>query len=648
MQYKNINLEKTIARSRKPLYVALCFVFMVAVLGMAACSNKKGNFIPDSKVADEKFSFAWISDNHLGSFAYAEDDLVQAIEDINANDSVEFVILTGDLTEFGVTSEFALLQEKMQALEKPYYMVDGNHDVNWSENGTTTFEHFFKGNAPRFCFDAHGIRFIGCGSGPMLRMGAPHIPREELNWVKSVLDTTHTDMPIMFFNHFPQFEEIANSYELTNIIKGHNVQYILCGHFHTNSTKEYNGLTSILGRSLLRRSDPMGGYNIVTVTPDSIFIAERTVKGPTHPVWFKGGLQETYSYKGEQMEISYDINSQYPQVGEQWRIEESSDIASIGEIDGNFYVYTTTGGKTVAVNTDNGKKIWEFQSGNKIFSAPFITASNVYVSSTDGYIYALSRKKGKVVWKYDTGYPIVACPVVEGNTLYVGSSNEKFYALDAQNGNLLWVSEGYTGYMESRPCLDSSNVYAGGWEGRFWAIDKASGEKVWEHNIGRGRYFSPGACWPVVSKGNVFVQSSDNVLRAYAPSGEILWENTSAAGRESMSLSACGNFIYVKGTGNTFTAFDLTQEGYPIKWVTVMPYESNFIPTPPAEVASKGCIAAADTFGTVCAIGSQGEGLLWQYKISNCAVTSLCPTDDGNLIAMTMDGKIVKLLIPVK
>ncbi len=150
MQYKHILNLKSIAKSRKPFLMALCFIFFGA-LG-ASCSNngKHGNnSLPDGKTADKKFTFAWISDNHLGSFAYAEDDLVQAIEDINQMDSVEFVILSGDLTEFGVTSEFALLKEKLAALNKPYYMVDGNHDVNWSENGTTTFEHYFKGNAPQ-------------------------------------------------------------------------------------------------------------------------------------------------------------------------------------------------------------------------------------------------------------------------------------------------------------------------------------------------------------------------------------------------------------------------------------------------------------------------------------------------------------------
>ena len=641
MQYNLNYIGKSVAKSRKPFLMAVCFFFLCCTI--AACSNNTEKIVPDGKVADETFSFAWISDNHLGSFAYAEDDLRQAIEDINSMDSIEFVILSGDLTEFGVTSEFALLQRMIDSLQKPYYMVDGNHDVNWSENGTTTFEKYFTGNAPRFCFDTHGIRFIGCGSGPMLRMGAPHIPREEINWLKKVLDTTDVNQPVIFVNHFPQFEEIANSYEVTNILKKYNVQYILCGHFHVNSTKEYNGLTSILGRSLLRREDPIGGYNIVTVTPDSIFVAERTIKGETHPVWFRAPLTEVNLPKGEEMEISYAINGEYPQVMELWRINEVSDIASQASIDGDFYVYTTTGGLTVAIDAGNGKKLWEYRTGNKIFSTPFIGKGKVFVSSTDGNIYALDRKSGKLVWKYDTGYPIVACPVVAGDTLYAGSSNEKFYALDALSGKEIWVSEGFPGYMESRPAVDAGYIYAGGWEGCFWAIERATGAKAWEYNIGKGRYFSPGACWPIIADGNIFVQSSDKVLRAYTPDGKIIWSNESAQGRESIGISEDGKTLYVKGTADTFTAFDLTKAGYPVKWETKMPYEYNYIPTAPLHIGKKNIVLAADTFGTVCAIDSDGKGLQWQYKISNCAVTSFCSTPEGDAIAMTMDGKIVRL-----
>lgn len=593
---------------------------------------------------DTHITFALISDNHYGASANANDDMVQAVEDINASDDIDFVIMSGDLTEFGVTSEFAGLKEVLDKLEKPLYMVDGNHDVNWSENGTTTFKNFFTVNAPRFVFDNQGIRFIGCGSGPMLRMGSPHIPREEINWLKRVLDTTDINQPIIFVNHFPMFDELTNVHEVTNLLRTRNVQYVLCGHFHSNDTKEFNGVKSVLGRSLLRKRDPMGGYNIVTITADSIRLAEKITKGEVLPAWFSAPITWKYKDSGEHLDISYAINEQYPQVKEVWRINEVSDIASQGEIDGDFYVYTTTGGKAVALNATNGGKIWEYQTEDKIFSAPFITDDAVYISSTDGFIYSLARKDGSLLWKFDTGYPIVACPVVADNDLYVGSSNGKFYSLDKLSGKLNWCTDGFEGYMESRPAVDKNNIYTGGWEGRFWAINRKNGKMEWEHNIGRGRYFSPGACWPAISNGEIFIQSSDNVLRAYTPSGKIKWENRSANGRESMSISPDSKTLYLKGTANIFTAFDLTKKGYPVKWEAAMPYEYNYIPTAPLEVS--GLVLAADTFGEVCAIAANGKGLQWRYKISNCAVTSLCRTADGGAIAMTMDGKIVKLVYP--
>ncbi len=40
------------------------------------------------------------------------------------------------------------------------------------------------------------------------------------------------------------------------------------------------------------------------------------------------------------------------------------------------------------------------------------------------------------------------------------------------------------------------SAYIGTWGAMFYAIDRRSGEKIWEFDTKRGRYFSPGACWP--------------------------------------------------------------------------------------------------------------------------------------------------------
>lgn len=66
----------------------------------------------------------------------------------------------------------------------------------------------------------------------------------------------------------------------------------------------------------------------------------------------------------------------------------------------------------------------------------------------------------------------------------------------------------------------------------FYAIDRKTGKKVWEFDTERGRYFSPGACWPTVlpyrkngkASEQVIVLSSDYFVRAFNPEdGKILW-----------------------------------------------------------------------------------------------------------------------------
>ena len=52
----------------------------------------------------QSFKFAHISDTHIGN-ATAEEDLRRTIHDINADTSIQFVILTGDITEFGSDEE---------------------------------------------------------------------------------------------------------------------------------------------------------------------------------------------------------------------------------------------------------------------------------------------------------------------------------------------------------------------------------------------------------------------------------------------------------------------------------------------------------------------------------------------------------------
>ena len=94
----------------KPIIIMKRILLAICMMAMSALSYGQSNRV--------SFTFAWLSDVHLNSFAYAEDDLRQSIEDINANPAVDFTILSGDVTEFGDTKEFLLLQEILEGFEE--------------------------------------------------------------------------------------------------------------------------------------------------------------------------------------------------------------------------------------------------------------------------------------------------------------------------------------------------------------------------------------------------------------------------------------------------------------------------------------------------------------------------------------------------
>lgn len=602
--------------------------FLSAICAMALSAFIYGqDSLPHSLSGGQRnFTFAWLSDVHLNSFAYAEDDLRKAIEDINANPEVDFILLSGDVTEFGDTKEFLLLDEILKNFRKPYLLLPGNHDVNWSENGCTMFDKIF--HASHFCYDRQGVRFIGCGAGPSLRMGPPHIPREEVLWLDSVLTATPAGQPVIFVNHFPLNDDLSNCREIMSLLKTRNTQAVLAGHLHTNRAYDADGIPGVIGRSSLRRKDPIGGYNLVSLHGDTLQFRERIIQTETRPVW------HTIVF--------------HPAVQEVWRLNDVTDVASQASIDGQLYVYTNTAGVVHALNAGNGKTRWKYRTGNKIFSAPFITSQSVVVSSCDGCIYALDKRNGSVQWKYDTGYPIVACPTVADGNIYIGSSNGKFYSIRLTDGVPDWLCEGLKGYMESRPATDPERVYTGTWGAMFYAIDRRTGKKVWEFDTGRGRYFSPGACWPVVlpyksadgKEGEqVIVLSSDYFVRAFQPQdGHILWASDEAKGRESLGFSPDRKTMYIKGIKNNITAVDISAGTYRTLWNTEMPYQSNFIPT--RMETTDECVFIPTEFGVVHAVKTDGSGIAWSRKIAHSAVTSLKNAGKNRLIVMTMDGSV--------
>ena len=121
--------------------------------------------------ANADLRFAWLSDTHIGSPNF-EEDLRASVKDINSIEGLSFVLVSGDVTEFGSHAQFLTAKALLDQLRIPCHVVPGNHDCKWSESGATEFAKMW--GADRFVFDADGYCFVGLHQGPIMKMGDGH------------------------------------------------------------------------------------------------------------------------------------------------------------------------------------------------------------------------------------------------------------------------------------------------------------------------------------------------------------------------------------------------------------------------------------------------------------------------------------------
>ena len=128
--------------------------------------------------------FAWLSDTHVGSDRGA-DDLRAAVADINAAKGLNFILVTGDVTEMGSFDELRLAKDILDGLRVRYYIIPGNHDTKWSESGATDFPRLW--GSDRFVFAKGLVRFIGMHQGPVMKMGDGHWAPQDVRWLDKLL-----------------------------------------------------------------------------------------------------------------------------------------------------------------------------------------------------------------------------------------------------------------------------------------------------------------------------------------------------------------------------------------------------------------------------------------------------------------------------
>lgn len=537
---------------------------------------------------DDEVWFVHTTDTHNGTERAAE-SLRFVLRDIRKNfPDIEFVTVTGDITEFGWEEELAENYEIMEESGLSYYNVMGNHDSRWSRSGRKAFRDTY-GDTHWAIHTNYASVFLIDSSVLLEQYG--YIDPFELAWLESELKKIDGKPAIVGFHHPPCYpaQFIGSEYALFDIIAKHNVPVILAGHVHSLTERIVNGTHIITGGATM---PPERGYNLFRLREDGITYFTRNPVDDTlqernviHYEREKRGapernkiiLQDIRHGNGgviipgpDPEEAAIRLNgvpvTSIPHNGtlliEQALRPGNHEVMLITPSEEEYRQKRMWG--NITIPEPSGRVTWIRQLSAGIQCRPLFAGNNVITGCNNGMLYAVDRQNGGIVWEKNfSENEILSSPVLRDGSVYLGSIDEKIASLDPASGKTKWetavdgsvIATGMftdnalvigtgrgilyainpengailwtfkTGNLiKATPAYDGRRLLFGSWDGYFYCLDASEGTLLWKKYINIP-HFAPATSNPKIDNGRVYFVSHDYRTHCLdVETGNAIWQ----------------------------------------------------------------------------------------------------------------------------
>ena len=185
--------------------------------------------------------------------------LDDAIAQINEQNDIDFVMLTGDLLDKGLERELKAFLPHLDNLIYPWYFAFGNHDrcIGGYLN-TKLFMDMVKEVNPNYKFDKSYYAFTPKKGYRVIVLdniiteeitSQGYVGEEQYNWLKKELDKASKDTVILFM-HVPLIEPFAspnhklrNATKIMSLIESYkNPIGVFQGHYHAAKVVQHNNV----------------------------------------------------------------------------------------------------------------------------------------------------------------------------------------------------------------------------------------------------------------------------------------------------------------------------------------------------------------------------------------------------------------------
>lgn len=247
--------------------------------GLQACSG----------VGATSLKFAQLSDTHFlengtnttykmtGKSPELLDD---AIEQINAVDDLDFVMMTGDLIDKSFEKELKAVLPHMEKINAPWYFAFGNHDRCVGGYLTTlVYMEMLRNSNPAYKFKKPYYSFTPKKNYKVIVLdniitdevtSNGYVDETQYKWLKKELDNAKDDVVLMFM-HVPVIEPFAspghklrNAGAVKSLIESYkNPIGVFQGHYHAAKITQHDNVLYVSSPALVSYPN---AFRIVTVS----------------------------------------------------------------------------------------------------------------------------------------------------------------------------------------------------------------------------------------------------------------------------------------------------------------------------------------------------------------------------------------------
>jgi hypothetical protein len=198
------------------------------------------------------------------------DEAEDLVKSVNQQPGISFLIVAGDISDFGLAREMRWVDEKLRRLSVPYLTVVGNHDL--VGNGRETYQHIFGaldysfvyGDTKFILVDTNGREYNFNGTAP------------NMGWLRPQLANRDGARRQIVISHVPptndDFDPALRTSYVEALREASGLVFEMNGHNHSSSiTQPYeDGVTYVNSDAFSERR-----YMVVSVWGDRQFRIKR-------------------------------------------------------------------------------------------------------------------------------------------------------------------------------------------------------------------------------------------------------------------------------------------------------------------------------------------------------------------------------------